>query len=63
MESFFGFRRSKISAGIKAMVNALYFVAKQYLETPEIFRHRMEYYAERIANKLWLACTHCLGFH
>jgi hypothetical protein len=58
MESFFGFRRSKISAGIKAMVNALYFVAKQYLESPEIFRHRMEYYAERIANKCgWLVHT------
>jgi hypothetical protein len=41
------------------MVNALYFVAKQYLlKSPEIFRHRMEYYAERIANKCgWLVHT------
>jgi hypothetical protein len=58
MESYFGFRRSKISAGIKEMVNALYFVAKQYLESPQIFKHRMEYYAERIANKCgWLVDT------
>ena len=58
MESYFGFRRSKISAGIKEMVNALYFVAKPYLECPQIFQHRMEYYAERIANKCgWLVDT------
>jgi hypothetical protein len=55
MESFFGFRRSKMLAGVKETVNALYFVAKPYRRSLQIFTHRMEYYAERVANKCgWL---------
>jgi hypothetical protein len=51
MESYFGFRRSKISAGIKEMVNALYLVTKPYMDSPQIFQQRMKNYAERISNK------------
>ena len=58
MEIYFGSRRSKFLAGVKEMVNALYFAAKLYLESPQISEHRIEYYAERVANKCsWLVNT------
>jgi hypothetical protein len=41
-------------AGVKEMANALYFVAKPYLESPWIFKLRMEFYAER-ANVVGLS--------
>jgi hypothetical protein len=57
MESYFGLRRSKISAGIFAMVNALHSLALRYLDNPVIFHGRMAYYAEQIYNKCGLAET------
>ena len=54
MEQFFGFRRSKISAGIRAMVDAMYSLAVQYLDNPTIFHHRMPRYAEIINAKCGL---------
>jgi DDE superfamily endonuclease len=51
MEAYFGYRRSKISASIKAMVHALHALSLQYLDDPSIFQHRMAYYAERIFAK------------
>ena len=58
MESYFGFRRSKILAGVKEMVIALYYVAKPDLESHQIFKVRMDCYAEKIANKCgWLLNT------
>jgi hypothetical protein len=57
MEGYFGLRRSKISAGIFAMVNALHSLALQYLDNPVIFHGRMAYYAEQIYNKCGLAET------
>jgi hypothetical protein len=57
MEGYFGLRRSKISAGIFAMVNALHSLAMRYLDNPIIFHGRMAYYAEQIYNKCDLAET------
>jgi DDE superfamily endonuclease len=57
MEGFFGIRRSKMSAGIKAMVNAMHSLALLYLDNPKIFHHKMPYYANRIFNKCGLAET------
>jgi quinol monooxygenase YgiN len=57
MEGYFGIRRSKISAGIFAMTNALHSLAVRYLDNPSIFHGRMAYYAERIYNKCGLAET------
>jgi hypothetical protein len=52
MEAYFGYRHSKISAAIKAMVHALHPLSFQYyLDDPSIFQHRMPYYAERIHAK------------
>ena len=51
MEAYFGYRRSKISASIKAMVHALHALSLQYLDNSSIFQHRMAYYAERIFAK------------
>jgi hypothetical protein len=57
MEGFFGMRRSKISAGVHVMVDALHSLAVQYLDDPRIFHLRMPYYAERILRKCGLAAT------
>ena len=57
MEGFFGIRRSKISAGIMAMVDALHSLAILYLDNPKIFYQRMPYYASRIFNKCGLVET------
>ena len=54
MEKFFGFRRSKIRAGIRAMIDALYSLAVQYLDNPTIFHHRMPRYAAIINAKCGL---------
>ena len=51
MEAYFGYRRSKISASIKAMVHALHALSLRYLDNPAIFQHRMAHYAERIFAK------------
>jgi hypothetical protein len=39
IEAYFGYRRSKISASIMAMVHALHALSLQYLD-PSIFQHR-----------------------
>ena len=51
MEAYFAYRRSKISAGVKAMVHALHALSLLYLDNPALFHHRMPYYAERIYAK------------
>jgi hypothetical protein len=48
MESFFCYRRSNISAGIRAMADALYCLALHYLDNPIIRHERIAYYAERV---------------
>ena len=62
MEFYFRFRKSKISAGIKEMVNALYSVANAYLQRPQIFHHRMEYYADCISEKCGRLVNTVWGF-
>jgi hypothetical protein len=57
IKGYFGLRRSKISAGIIAMVNALHSLAMRYLDNPIIFHGRMAYYAEQSYNKCGLAET------
>jgi hypothetical protein len=57
MEEFFGFRRSKISAGIKAMASAMHTLALKYLDDPSIFLDRMPRYAEIINEKCGLVNT------
>ena len=57
MEGFVGIRRSNISAGIMAMVDALHSLAILYLDNPKIFYQRMPYYANRIFNKCGLVET------
>jgi hypothetical protein len=57
MEAYFGYRRSKISASIKAMVHALHALSLQYMDNPSIFHHRMAYYAERIFAKCGVVQT------
>lgn len=57
MESFFGFRRSKICAGISAMMNVMYTLAVKYLDDPIIFLHRMPQYADIISKKCGLVNT------
>ena len=57
MESFFGFRRSKICAGIRAMMDAMYTLAVKYLDDPIIFLHRMPRYADIINKKCGLVKT------
>ena len=54
MEEYFRFRRTKICAGIRAMVDALYSLAVQYLSDPTLFHHRMPRYAEIISAKCGL---------
>jgi nuclease HARBI1 len=55
MEDYFGCGKSKISAGILAMVNALCSLARCYLDNPIIYRDRMPYYAALIHAKCGLA--------
>jgi hypothetical protein len=58
MERFFGIRRSKISSGIKAMVDEMHSLALLYLDNSRIFHHKMPYYhANRIFNKCGLVAT------
>ncbi len=57
MEGFFGIRRSKISSGIKAMVDAMHSLALLYLDNPQIFHCKMPYYANLIFNKCGLVQT------
>jgi hypothetical protein len=61
MEAYFGYRRSKISASIKAMVHALHALSLQFLDNPSIFQQRMAYFAERIFAKCGVVQTVC-GF-
>jgi hypothetical protein len=53
-EQFFGFRRSKICAGLKAMAFAVYSLSVSYLSDPTLFHHRMPRYAEIISAKCGL---------
>ena len=41
MEGFFGYKKSKISAGGRAMVDALYSLSIKYFDNPALFHHRM----------------------
>ena len=61
MESFFCYRRSKISAGIRAMADALYALSLCYLDNPRIYHERMAYYAKSLC-KMW-SCTECMGLY
>jgi hypothetical protein len=54
MEAFFGFRRSKICAGIRGMMNAMHTLSVKYLDNPIIFLHRMPLYADIINEKCGL---------
>jgi nuclease HARBI1 len=54
MEEYFGFGKSKISAGILTMVSALHSLAVKYLDNPAIHRDRMPYYAAKIHEKCGL---------
>jgi hypothetical protein len=54
MESFFCYRRSKISAGIRAMTDALYALLICYLDNPRMHHERMAYYAKRVYAKCGL---------
>ena len=47
MESFFGMRKSHISATLKTIVDAMYELAMKYLHNPNIFRHRIKMYAKK----------------
>ena len=57
MEEFFGFRRSKISAGIKAMASAMNTLALKYLDDTSIFVDPMPRYVEMINEKCGLVNT------
>ena len=63
MEAYFGYRRSKISASIKAMVHALHALSLRYLDNPVIFQHRMAHYAEQIFAKCGVVQAKCVGFY
>ena len=54
MEGFFGMRKSKISAGIDTMIDALHKLSLKYLDNPHIFYHRMPYYARKVYEKCGL---------
>jgi hypothetical protein len=54
MEGFFGYKKSKISAGVRAMVDALYSLAIKYLDNPALFHHRMAGYAQIVNAKTGL---------
>jgi hypothetical protein len=55
MESFFGFRRIKICAGIRVMIDAMYTLAVKYLDNPIIFNPLMpSRYAKIINKKMWV---------
>ncbi|MDX1903259.1 MAG: transposase family protein [Thermonemataceae bacterium] len=52
VESFFGIRKSKLSQMIRFFGQALYELAIQYLSNPNIWHHKMPYYALVISNKI-----------
>jgi hypothetical protein len=55
MEGFFGYKRSKISAGVRAMVDALYSLSIKYLDNPALFHRRMAGYAQIVnAKTVWV---------
>jgi hypothetical protein len=51
MERFFAIRKSKISAALNTIVDALYEVALPYLSNPALFQHRFHLYSNLIFNK------------
>ena len=51
MESFFGMRKSHISAVLQTITTAMYAVSQPYLNNPGIFRHRMALYARKVYRK------------
>ncbi len=54
LNRFFGFRRSKIPAGIKTMASAMHTPVLKYLDDPSIFFVRMPQYVEIINEKCGL---------
>jgi len=49
--SYFHIKKSKLSAIILTMLDALYEVAKPYLSSPQLWSHRMEYYSKSLVDK------------
>ena len=62
MEMIFGIRKSRLSAIIKTFSEALYNVAIKYMVNPNIWHHRMPYYAKLISNKTGGVATDIWGF-
>ena len=62
MEMIFGIRKSRLSAIIKTFSEALYNVAINYMVNPNIWHHRMPYYAEVISNKTGGVARDIWGF-
>jgi hypothetical protein len=46
MKGFFGYKKSKMSAGVRPMVDALYSLAIKFLDNPALFHHQMASYAQ-----------------
>jgi hypothetical protein len=55
MEGFFGYKKSKIFAGVRAMVDDLYFLAIKCLDNPALFHHRMAGFAQIVNAKTGLS--------
>ena len=62
MEMIFGIQKSRLSAIIKTFSKALYNVAINYMVNPNIWHHRMPYYAESISNKTGGVARDIWGF-
>ena len=57
MAEFFDMKKSKISAGIRTMVDAIHDLSFAYLDNPVIHRNRMPYCAAKIHEKCGLVET------
>ena len=62
MEMIFGIQKSRLSAIIKTFSEALNNVAINYMVNPNIWHHRMPYYAELISNKTGGVAREIWGF-
>jgi hypothetical protein len=51
MEGFFQMRKSHISATIKTFIDVIYCYCRDKLNSPELFAHRIPYYAQLIEQK------------
>ena len=58
----FGIQKSRLSAIIKTFSEALYNVAINYMVNPNIWHHRMPYYAKLISNKTGGVASDIWGF-